>query len=80
MVNELAGRYGLTPFDFEASLDVETGHFRFESGGGGGKYPAFQQMVTAVGCENDAFPGNIDELYHALNEAIREAPRALRSR
>lgn len=75
-VNELAERYGLKPYDFDASLDTDTGHFQFDSAPTGEKYPAYLAMKEALGCQDDVFPStNMTELYDALDHAIRTAPR-----
>lgn len=75
-VNELAERYGLKPYDFDASLDTDTGHFQFDSAAAGDKYPAYAAMLEALGCTEGVFPStNMTELYDALDHAIRSAPR-----
>ena len=83
MVNELAGRYGLSPCEFIARIrsNPETGECTlcYES-------PVFgdvrrekrflDMMESAVGSASSSeLTGELDHIYGAINNAIRSAPR-----
>lgn len=81
-VNELAGRYGIKPYEFVAtyrSLNVDDGrgHYslRFETAPPDAK--AFDKMLHNLGVnpETGELVGTTDEIYNALESAIAKSPR-----
>lgn len=76
-VNELAQRYGLELWEFDAEFDTETGALSFPSTPGGDQYRQFCKMREALGCKEGALQCDSDAvLLETLDKALRTAPRA----
>lgn len=90
LVNELADRFGLKPYDFVATVRTQTGppfaaELRFESEPSATQAAAFRRMLRALGVaevEHNAprLVGSEASIYQALESALEQAPRMGRAR
>lgn len=79
-LNDLAGRYGVKPYEFSASLENkfdrnDTWSLTIDTGEALGKKP-FTQMLKSAGFkgENELF-GTCKDIYESLDTALQRAPR-----
>lgn len=74
-VNQLAERYGVDLWRFDAEFDTETGELSFPSVPGGDQQVPFDKMMTALGCDNCKLQLDDSDLLERLDEALFTAPR-----
>lgn len=79
-VNDLAGRFGLQPYDFVAVLDLRADEaksavLRFESPPATGQQANFDRMLAALGADEAVrVTGTERELFDSIQHAIHKAP------
>jgi len=81
-VNDLAARFGLRPTDFVAVIDESDAScpaLRFEVpvSGDPAKEAQFHKMLDLIGISDTshALPATYDEMFDAVDNALRRAPR-----
>src|SRR4051812_10045299 len=80
-VNELAGRYGLKPYDFVATVRMKEGTmvlaYEVPASGTADKETRFSNMIESLGGASElSVKGTEQEVIDALDNAIARAPRA----